>query len=366
MKSKHSKHRHSKKRVMRSLEDETAPVLAEDGTAQAERNAGAYHVPVMLKECCDALITDPNGTYIDGTLGGGGHTAEILRRLDTGGMVFSFDADAAAIEEAQRRFQDELRKSSPQLMLRHENFTFACSIKRDGKPRAQDNITGILLDLGVSSRQLDTGGIGLSYRVNSHLDMRFGSRDGLPASELIATTGQGELEQILRDFGEEPFARAIARRIVDVRRVAPVVTTFDLRAIVEECVPPHLRQQSLSRVFQAFRIAVNNELGVLEETLRGIVPRLAKGGRIVVIAYHSLEDRIVKNVFHELSRRSMPINPDDFDTPEAAREAMIKSTTVEIEPQLKILTKKPLTPSDEEINFNYRARSAKVRFAEKV
>ncbi len=366
MKGKHNKHRENRKRVMRSVDDETAPVLARDGTATAERNAGAYHVPVMLKECCDALITDPNGTYIDGTLGGGGHTAEILRRLDKDGVLFSFDEDAAAIAEAQRRFENELRKSSPQLMLRHENFSFACSIKRDGKPQAQNNIMGILLDLGVSSRQLDTGGIGLSYRVNSHLDMRFGSRDGLPVSELIATTGQGVLEQILRDFGEEPFARAIARRIVDVRRVAPVLTTFDLRAIVEECVPPHLRQQSLSRVFQAFRIAVNNELGVLEETLRGIVPRLAKGGRIVVIAYHSLEDRIVKNVFHECSRRSMPINPDDFDTPEAAREAMIKSTTVEVEPQLKILTKKPLTPSDEELSYNYRARSAKVRIAEKT
>lgn len=355
---------------MRSVQDETAPVLVRDGTATAERNAGAYHVPVMLKECCDALITDPNGTYIDGTLGGGGHTAEILRRLGTGGVVFSFDEDAAAIAEAERRFEEELGKSSPQLMLRHENFSFAHTIqhtiKRDGKPQAQDNITGILLDLGVSSRQLDTGGIGLSYRVNSRLDMRFGSRDGLPVSELIATTQQGVLEQILREYGEEPFARVIAQRIVEVRRVAPVVTTFDLRVIVEECVPPHLRQQSLSRVFQAFRIAVNNELGVLEETLRGIVPRLAKGGRIVVIAYHSLEDRIVKNVFHELSRRSMPINPDDFDTPEAAREAMIKSTTVEVQPQLKILTKKPLTPSDEELFYNYRARSAKVRIAEKT
>lgn len=359
-------HKQKRTNVMRSVDEESVPMLEEDGTAVAERNAGAYHVPVMLKECCDALITDPSGTYIDGTLGGGGHTAEILRRLNDDGVLFSFDEDAAAIEEAKRRFDDELRKSSPRLMLRHENFSFACSIKRDGKPRAQGNIMGILLDLGVSSRQLDTGGIGLSYRVNSHLDMRFGSRDGLPASELIATTEQGVLEQILRDYGEEPFARAIARRIVDVRRVAPVLTTFDLRAIVEECVPPHLRRESLSRVFQAFRIAVNNELGVLEETLRGIVPRLATGGRIVVISYHSLEDRIVKNVFHELSRRSMPINPDDFDSPEEAREAMIKSTTKEVQPQLKILTKKPLTPTDEEISINYRARSAKTRVAEKV
>jgi 16S rRNA (cytosine1402-N4)-methyltransferase len=368
MKGKHSKQRQrgTFKRTMKSVHDEVAPVLDNEGTATAERNAGAYHVPVMLAECCDALITDPSGTYIDGTLGGGGHSAEILRRLNDDGMLFSFDEDARAIEEAQQRFQDELRKSSPRLMLRHENFSRACSIKRDGKPREQDNIMGILLDLGVSSRQLDTGGIGLSYRVNSHLDMRFGSRDGLPASELITTMGQGELEHILREYGEEPFARIIARRIVDVRRLAPVMTTFDLRAIVEECVPPHLRQQSLSRVFQAFRIAVNNELGVLEETLRGIVPRLAVGGRIVVISYHSLEDRIVKNVFHNFSRRSVPMNPDDFDSPEDARDAMMKSTMKIVKPNLHILTRKPITPSDKELSINYRARSARVRIAEKA
>lgn len=335
-------------------------VLGEDGMEIAAKNAGDYHIPVMLKECCDWLITDPNGTYIDGTLGGGGHSAEILRRLSSRGHLIAFDEDEEAIARARQRFQSDVENPSPRMTLSHTSFSLACSIKRDGKPQAQD-ITGILLDLGVSSRQLDTGGIGLSYRVNSHLDMRFGSRDKPLASELIATTEQGQLEQILREFGEEPFAKVIARRIVDVRRVAPVMTTFDLRAIVEECVPTHLRQQALSRVFQAFRIAVNRELDVLEETLRGITPRLVKGGRIVVLSYHSLEDRVVKNVFNDLAKRSIPLDPTNPDDAEAA----IKSTTRRIEPILSILIKKPLAPTDEEISINPRARSAKLRVAEK-
>jgi 16S rRNA (cytosine1402-N4)-methyltransferase len=336
-------------------------IQSEDGTEIAAKNAGDYHVPVMLHECCDWLITDPSGAYIDGTLGGGGHLAEILRRLRPEGHVFAFDEDGEAIARAMQRFADDVAEPSPRLTLCHQSFSFACSIKKDGKPQAQE-ISGILLDLGVSSRQLDTGGTGLSYRVNSHLDMRFGSRDKPLASELIATATQGELEQILREFGEEPFAKVIARRIVDVRRVAPVFTTFDLRAIVEECVPLHFRQQSLSRVFQAFRIAVNNELEVLEKTLRGIVPVLRKGGRIVVLSYHSLEDRIVKTIFQELARTSVPLDPTN---PADAEEA-IKSYSKKIEPQLRILTKKPLLPSDKEILINPRARSAKLRVAEKL
>ncbi|MCU0424679.1 MAG: 16S rRNA (cytosine(1402)-N(4))-methyltransferase RsmH [Candidatus Kapabacteria bacterium] len=351
------KHKHSSKpRFIAPSET----LLGADGTEIAAKNAGDYHVPVMLKECCDWLITDPEGTYIDGTLGGGGHSAEILRRLSANGHLIAFDEDPAAITRAMERFSDDLKTSSPRMTLSHTPFSFACSIKRDGKPQAQD-FSGILLDLGVSSRQLDTGGIGLSYRVNSHLDMRFGSRDKPLASELIATTEQGELERILREFGEEPFAKVIARRIVDVRRVAPVLTTFDLRAIVEESVPPHLRQQALSRVFQAFRIAVNREFDVLEETLRGIVPRLRKGARIVVLSYHSLEDRIVKNVFQDLAKRTVPLDPNN---PDDAEEA-IKATTKRIEPKLTILTKKPLVPEAQEIIINPRARSAKLRVAEK-
>jgi 16S rRNA (cytosine1402-N4)-methyltransferase len=315
----------------------------------------------MLQECCDALVTDIGGEYVDGTLGGGGHTAEILRRLNDRGRIHSFDADANAIEECKRRFADELAKrddegnSASRLILHHENFFMVCSIKKREKPLGEEFFSGILLDLGVSSRQLDAGGIGLSYRVNSHLDMRFGSHLAVPtAASIIATSSQSDMEWILREYGEEPFAKAIARRIVEVRRAAPLQTTFDLRAVVEEVVPPHLRFKSLSRVFQAFRIAVNDELWVLEQTLRGIVPLLRPEGRIVVISYHSLEDRIVKTVFHELSRTHIP----DPTNP--------KSSTRPVRPQLREITKKPLLPSTEEISVNYRARSAKVRVAEKM
>jgi 16S rRNA (cytosine1402-N4)-methyltransferase len=320
-----------------------------------------YHVPVMLVECCDALVIDPSGVYVDGTLGGGGHTEEILRRLDAHGHLHSFDADEQAIAESKKRFAHELSQrradgtSASRLTLHHENFFMACSIKNNGKPLDEEFLSGILLDLGVSSRQLDTDGIGLSYRVNSRLDMRFGSHLAIPtAASLIASSTLSDLEWILRTYGEEPFAKPIARRIVEIRRASPLQTTFDLRAVVEACVPPHLRVKSLSRVFQAFRIAVNDELNVLEQTLRGVVPLLRPGGRIVVLSYHSLEDRVVKTVFHELSRTSIP----DPTNP--------KSSTKPVQPVLREITKRPLIPSDAEIESNYRARSAKLRIAERV
>lgn len=329
---------------------------------QAEylRSTSEYHIPVMLKECCDALVIEPDGIYADGTLGGGGHTAEILSRLSPQGRLFAFDADENAIREAQRRFADELAKQDhARLVLRHENFFMVCSIKKGeklpGKEISESFLHGILLDLGVSSRQLDTGGIGLSYRVNSRLDMRFGSHPDLPTAEsLIATSEQSDLERILREYGEEPFAKPIARRIIETRRASPLQSTFDLRVLVEDIVPPHLRQKSLSRVFQAFRIAVNNELEILTNTLHSIIPLLVSGGRIVVLSYHSLEDRIVKTIFHEYSRTTVPdpLNP--------------KSTTKKVQPVIRELTKKPLTPNTEEINLNYRARSAKLRVAEKL
>jgi 16S rRNA (cytosine1402-N4)-methyltransferase len=324
-------------------------------SADMPTNEESYHIPVMLQECCDWLAIKPNGVYVDGTLGGGGHTAEILRRLYAGatdsstGKVLSFDEDTNALRNAERRFSDELRKGSQsKLELRNENFRMACSIE-EATP-----LSGLLLDLGVSSRQLDSSSIGLSYRVNSRLDMRFGSHGKQSAEAFIAEAGERELEYILREYGEEPFSRPIARRILEHRRATPITTTFDLRAIVEQTVPPHLRFKALSRVFQALRIYVNRELEILQETLTNIVPKLAPGGRIVVLSYHSLEDRIVKHVFKELAKDRVP----DLTNP--------KSTTRTIVPQIRILTKHPLEPSAEEIERNPRARSAKLRVAEKV
>lgn len=296
-----------------------------------------YHIPVMLEEVCTWLITDPDGTYIDGTLGGGGHTAEILERLSSNGKIIAFDADEQAIEHCTKKFAAELDKSDSRLVLYNDNFIRACSI---GELRGK--VLGLLLDLGVSSRQLDSGSRGISHRVNSRLTMSFGSR-GNTAEDLLDGADEREIESILKKYGEEPFARVIARRIVQRRRAAPLRSTFDLRSVIEEVVPPHIVSKSIARVFQAIRIAVNDELGVLEKTLRGIIPILAPQGRIAVISYHSLEDRIVKNVFRELADKNQ-------DTP----------------PELKILTSKPLPPSDEEIHHNPRSRSAKLRVAEKL
>lgn len=296
-----------------------------------------YHIPVMLEEVCTWLITDPDGTYIDGTLGGGGHTAEILARLSSNGKIIAFDADEQAIEHCTKKFAAELDKSDSRLVLYNDNFIRACSI---GELRGK--VLGLLLDLGVSSRQLDSGSRGISHRVNSRLTMSFGSH-GNTAEDLLDGADEREIESILKKYGEEPFARVIARRIVQRRRAAPLRSTFDLRSVIEEVVPPHIVSKSIARVFQAIRIAVNDELGVLEKTLRGIIPILAPQGRIAVISYHSLEDRIVKNVFRELADKNQ-------DTP----------------PELKILTSKPLPPSDEEIHGNPRSRSAKLRVAEKL
>jgi 16S rRNA (cytosine1402-N4)-methyltransferase len=296
-----------------------------------------YHLPVMLKECLDGLMVLGNsGTYIDGTLGGGGHTGEILARLDEAGSLISYDADPDAISHCKEKFVETLEHSPVKLSLRQKNFV--SMIEDEIK---DDSISGVLLDLGVSSRQLDKGQRGISYRFNTKLDMRFGPQ-GQTAEELLNTVEEGQLHHILRGFGEEPFARIIARRIIERRRAAPLQSTFDLRHIIEECVPPHMASKSLARVFQALRIAVNGELDVLEKTIRGIIPKLKKGGRIVIMSYHSLEDRIVKHVFKELASKQ-----DD---------------TIAL---LKILTNKPIEATDEEIARNPRARTAKLRIAEK-
>ena len=296
-----------------------------------------YHLPVMLKECLEGLmVLGATGTYIDGTLGGGGHTAEILAQLDETGVLISYDADPDAIAHCTQKFAELLEESPSKLSMRQMNFV--SMIEDEIK---NDSISGVLLDLGVSSRQLDKGQRGISYRFNTKLDMRFGPH-GQTAEDLLNTVEEGKLHHILRGFGEEPFARIIARRIIERRRAAPLQSTYDLRHIIEECVPPHMASKSLARVFQALRIAVNGELDVLEKTIRGIIPKLKKGGRIVIMSYHSLEDRIVKHVFKELASKL-----DDAI------------------PSIKILTTKPIEATNEEISRNPRARTAKLRIAEK-
>lgn len=296
-----------------------------------------YHLPVLLHKAVDYLVTTTDGIYIDGTLGGGGHAAEILRKLNSGGNLYAFDKDKEAREHCNVKFREELDKGEDsRIKILNESFSSACSIKS-----IRGKISGILLDLGVSSRQLDSGSRGFTYREKTELDMRFSDK-GDSAEAILNTSSEEELTRILRDYGEEPFAKAIARRITESRRAALLETTYDLRDVILSVVPPSLKFKSLSRSFQAIRIAVNNELTELEDTLNDIIPFLAPGGRIVVISYHSLEDRIVKNIFKSNTGRSSS------------------------SPQLKILTSKPIIPNEEEILANPRARSAKMRVAEKL
>lgn len=310
-----------------------------------------YHLPVLLNEAIDFLITDRNGIYVDGTLGGGGHSSVILEKLESKGHLYSFDMDPDAIVHCKEKFKEELSKESPKISLINENFYKACSIEG-----AKGKVSGILLDLGVSSHQLDSYNRGISYRFNSDLDMRFGT-DGKTARDILHVAKEEELVTILRKFGEEPFSKRIARRIIELRRANSLNSSFDLRKAVEESVPPHLLYDTLSRVFQAIRIAVNSELTILEDTIANIVPQLKKNGRIVIISYHSLEDKIVKNKFKELASKSRPAMNDD--------EKMY-SNFVEIIPQLRIITKKPIVPSNDELEINPRSRSAKLRVAEKI
>lgn len=305
-----------------------------------------YHLPVMLREAVDLLITRQDGIYIDGTLGGGGHAAEIIGRLNHGGNLIAFDKDEEAIEYNRVRLTGENQANTgmPKIVLVNDSFDKACSIT-EGKA-----ISGILLDLGVSSRQLDIAERGFSYRYDSLIDMRFG-RKGESAETILNSYSVEQLTDILRRYGEEPKARQIAQSIVSFRRIAPLKSTGELIKIIQESTNPKYLNRTLSRVFQALRIAVNKELEVLEYTLNNIANILEKGGRIVVISYHSLEDRIVKQAFKKQSQ--IQHRDSVYGHPLAP-------------PVLKIITKNPIVPSDDELIRNPRSRSAKLRAAEKL
>jgi len=307
-----------------------------------------YHLPVMLKETISYLIKDPRGIYVDGTLGGGGHTEEILQKLVSGGKLIAFDKDIDAIRHCYRKFAKELAEIEPKLAIYNESYTQACS-----KAETSTQISGLLLDLGVSSKHFDSQSGGFSYRSDSQLNMRFYS-EGKTAEDILNSASEEELERIIRVYGEEKFSRKIARRIVEFRRVKALQTTFQLKEIVQSVIPSSNPKDSLSRVFQAFRIAVNNELGELEYALNCILPKLAIGGRIVVISYHSLEDRIVKAFFKEHTFNKFHKNK--------FKDEQLISNNV---PTLKIITKSPILPDIAEQESNPRSRSAKLRVAER-
>ena len=310
-----------------------------------------HHLPVLLNECLDALAIRPGGTYLDCTLGGGGHSSEILKRLD-GGRLFGIDRDADAIAAATARMEGLNPRAS---------FTAIRGNFHDAKvllaERGVTRIDGALIDLGVSSHQLDVRERGFSYHDDAPLDMRMDAGQPLTAAEIVNGRSEDELTRILRDYGEENWARQIARVICDRRKEQPIETTSQLVGIIDAAIPKKLRSKDGShparRTFQALRIAVNDELDPLAPALRDLVSMLNPGGRIAVIAFHSLEDRIVKNCFRELANpctcpKNMPV------------------CVCGRKPAVKLINRKPITASDAELESNPRARSATLRIAEKL
>ncbi|MCU0454249.1 MAG: 16S rRNA (cytosine(1402)-N(4))-methyltransferase RsmH [Bacteroidetes bacterium] len=302
-----------------------------------------YHTPVLLNESLEYLVTDPSGVYVDATLGGGGHTEALLLRLSPAGRVVAFDQDDEAIAEAKKR----LARFEGRIDLRRANFgDVAAELASIGSAK----IAGILLDLGVSSHQLDDASRGFSFRGDERLDMRMDRRSGRSAYDVVNATDEQELARILWEYGEERRSRQIARSIV---RQRPVETTTQLARIVESLTPGPTATKSLARVFQAIRIEVNQELEQLRRCLVDAPELLRPGGRLVVIAYHSLEDRIVKEFIRDAAADRIPSGskylPDEPRTP-----------------TLRPLTKKPVVAGPDEEKSNPRARSAKLRAAERL
>lgn len=306
------------------------------------------HVSVLLEESIEALNIKPNGIYVDGTLGGGGHSEIICSKLENGRLI-GVDQDVYALKAATERLLSYQNVFTPY----HDNFSNLESILDDLNIEKFD---GLLLDLGVSSYQLDTAERGFSYMQDSELDMRMNRSQNLSAYQVVNTYSETELIRILRQYGEEKFAGRIARNICKQREDNPIETTLQLVDVIRRAIPGGGRneaQHPAKRSFQAIRIEVNNELGIIEGTIRTAANRLNKGGRIAIITFHSLEDRIVKTTLRDLSTGckcppEMPI-------------CICKN-----EPTMKLIERKAVEPSEKEVSENPRARSAKLRIAEKL
>ncbi len=302
------------------------------------------HVSVLLKETVDGAFSDPKGVYADLTTGGGGHSLELAKRLD-GGRLICFDQDREALEAAGERL-----KGYPVTLVKR-NF---CELKAVLSELGVKALDGIIADLGVSSHQLDTAERGFSFHNDAPLDMRM-SGEGLSAKDVVNEYGEGELARILFDYGEEKFGNRIARGIVNARAAAPIETTGQLAEIIKSSVPAAYRREKnpCRKSFQAIRIEVNRELDVLETALTDGFDALRVGGRMAVITFHSLEDRIVKNRFKEFCTGC--ICPPEFPVCVCGRK-----------PMGRLAEKKPLTASPEELEANPRSRSAKLRVIEKI
>ena len=307
-----------------------------------------YHVSVLLEECLEGLNIKPDGTYVDGTLGGAGHSSEVVKRLTTGHHI-GIDRDPVALKAAGER----LAPFGDKVTLVHSNF---CEIKQVLEDLEIEGVDGILLDLGVSSPQLDDGSRGFSYMADAPLDMRMNSEDTMSAYDVVNTWSQDELKRILYDYGEERYAPRIAAAICTRRAEKPIETTLELVDVIRSAMPAQAlreKQHPAKRSFQAIRIAVNDELGSVEKVMRDAIPCLNKGGRLAVITFHSLEDRIVKNAMADAAKGCTC--PPNFPVCVCGKK-----------PKVKLITRKPIVSGDEELERNPRARSAKLRICEKL
>lgn len=307
-----------------------------------------HHVSVLLKECLENLNIRPDGVYVDGTLGGAGHSRRIAEELTTGRLI-GIDRDPAALKAAGER----LAEFGDRVTLVHSNF---CEIEQVLEDLGIAAVDGILLDLGVSSPQLDDGERGFSYMADAPLDMRMDSADALTAETVVNTWSYEELRRILFDYGEERYAPRIAAAICRRRETAPIKTTLELVDIIRSAMPAAAlreKQHPAKRSFQAIRIAVNDELGAVRKVMDAAIPRLKSGGRLAVITFHSLEDRIVKNGMADAAKGCTC--PPGFPVCVCGRK-----------PQVKIITRKPITAGAEELENNPRSRSAKLRVCEKI
>ena len=306
------------------------------------------HRSVLLDECIDALGIKPDGIYLDGTLGGAGHSREIVQRLTTGRLI-GVDRDTVALEAAKERLAPWMDR----VTLVHDNFANLTAIL---DRLSLDRIDGMLFDLGVSSPQLDDASRGFSYMADAPLDMRMDRDGGLTAYDVVNTWPREELRRILFDYGEERYAPLIAAAVERRREEKPIETTLELVDVIKSAMPPQAlreKQHPAKRSFQAIRIAVNDELGSVERMLAGAVDRLNPGGRLAVITFHSLEDRIVKNAMQQAAKGCTC--PPEFPVCVCGKK-----------PKVKILTRKPIVSGEEERNENPRARSAKLRVAERL
>lgn len=306
------------------------------------------HVSVLLDETIDGLNIKPDGIYVDGTLGGGGHAYQVLKRLSPKGRLIGIDQDGEALKAAGER----LKEFGQQVTFVRNNY---CEIERVLKDLNIEKVDGIVLDIGVSSYQLDNLERGFSYKSDAPLDMRMDTRQELTAADVVNTYSENELFKIIRDYGEDKFAKNIANHIVKAREDKPFETTQELSEVIKRAIPMKVQAKGghpAKKTFQAIRIEVNRELAVLKESIDKMIELLNPGGRICIITFHSLEDRIVKTKFRE--NENPCTCPPNFPVCVCGKE-----------PKGKVITRKPIIPSEEEIERNKRAKSSKLRIFER-